>query len=80
MDSAILEACHYVSKISKKLVTADISNYLCNIGVHNIDNYSIIETLKEMQNGSLINEFYKPIEASNTTSKTTQSTSSQLWQ
>ena len=77
MDSAILEACHYVSKISKKLVTADISNCLCNIGVHNIDNYSIIETLKEMQNESLINELYKPIEASNTTSKTPQSTPSQ---
>ena len=75
MDSGILEACHYVSKISKKKVTADnISNYLCNIGAHNIDNDSIIKTLKEMQNKGLINKLYRPIDASNTTSKTPQST------
>ena len=74
MDSAILEACHHVSKTSKKKVTADISNYLCYTGAHNIDNHSIIETLKEMQNKGLINRLYRLIEASNTISKTSQST------
>ena len=45
MDTAILEVINYVSKISQKKVTADnISNYLCNIGAHNIENDSIIET------------------------------------
>ena len=59
-------------------MTADnISNYLCNIGAHNIDNDSIIETLKEIQNKGLINKLYRPKEASNTTSKTPQSTPSQ---
>ena len=38
MDGAITEACHYVTKFSKKKVTADnISNYLCNTGAHNTD-------------------------------------------
>ena len=55
-------------------MTADyISNYLCNIGAHNIDN----ETLNEIQNKGLINKLYRPIEATNTTSKTAQSTPSQ---
>ena len=59
-------------------MTADkISNYLCNIGAHNIDIGSIIETLKEMQSKSLINKLYRPIETINTTSKTPQSTPSQ---
>ena len=58
-------------------MTADISNYLCNIGAHNTDNDSILETLKEMQNKGLINNLYRPIEASNITSKTPQSTPSQ---
>ena len=59
-------------------MTADnISNYQCNIGAHNIDNDSIIETLKEMQNKGLINKPYRPIEASNTTLKTPQSTTPQ---
>ena len=75
MDSAILEAINYVSKISKKKMTTDnILNYLYNIGAHNIDNDWIIETLKEMQNNGLINKFYRPTEASNTTSKTPEST------
>ena len=48
-------------KIGKKKGTADnISNYLCNMGPHNIDNDSIIETLKEMQNTGLINKLYRP--------------------
>ena len=60
-------------------MTADnISNYLCNSGVHNIDSDSIIETLKEMQNKGLINNLYRPIEASNTTSKTPRFTPSQF--
>ena len=59
-------------------MTADnISNYLCNVGAHNIDNDSITETLKEMQNKGLINKLYRPIEASNTTSRIRQSTLSQ---
>ena len=80
MDSGILEACPYVSKISKKKVTADnISNHKCNLGhitfgAHNTDNDSIIKTLKEMQNKGLINKPYSHKEASNTTSKSPQST------
>ena len=77
MDSTILEAINYVNKTSKKKVTADVSNYLCDTGTHNIDNDSIIETLKEMQNKGLIKKLNRPIEASNTTSKTPQSIPSQ---
>ena len=52
-------------------MTADnVSNYLRNIGAHNIDNDSIIKTLKEMQNKGVVNKLYRPIEANNTTSKT----------
>ena len=70
MGSSILEAINYVSKIIKKKVTADnVSNYLYNIGAHNIGNDSIIETLKELQSKSLINKLCRPFEASNTTSK-----------
>ena len=59
-------------------MTADnISNYPCDIGAHNTDNDSIIETPKEMQNKDLINKLYRPIEPSNTTSRTPQSTTSQ---
>ena len=55
----------------------DISNYLCNIGAHNTDNDSTIETPKEMQNKDPINKLYRPTEPSNTTSRTPQSTTSQ---
>ena len=55
----------------------NISNCLCNIGAHNIDNDSIIETLKEMQNKDLINRLYIPIESRNITWKISQSTPSQ---
>ena len=45
-------------------MTADnISSYLCNIGAHNIDNDTIIETQKEIQNEGLIYKLYRPIEA-----------------
>ena len=78
MDSALLETINYVSKISKNKVTADnISNYLYNIGAHNIDNDSITETLKEIQSKGLINKLYGPIETNNTTAITPQSTTSQ---
>ena len=40
-------------------------------------NDSIIDNLKEMQNKGLINKLYRPIKASNTTSKTPQSNLSQ---
>ena len=60
-------------------MTADnISNYLCNIGPHNIDNDSIIETLKETQSKGLFNKLYRLIETSNTAAKTPQSTPSQF--
>ena len=60
-------------------MTADnISNYLCNIGPHNIDNDSIIKTLKEMQSKGLFNKLYRLIETSNTATKTPQSTPSQF--
>ena len=59
-------------------MTADnISNYLCNVGAHNIDNNSITETLNEMQNKGIIDKLCRPIEASNTTSRIPQSTLSQ---
>ena len=54
----------------------NISNNLCNNGAHNIDNDSIIETLKEMQSKGLINKLYRTIETNNTASKTPQSTPS----
>ena len=58
-------------------MTADnVSNYLRNIGAHNIDNDSIIKTLKEMQNKGLVIKLYRPTEANNTTSKTPQFTPS----
>ena len=78
MDSAILEACQYKNcKKSKKNMAADnISNNLCNIGAHNIDNDSIIEPLTEMQNKGPINKLFRPIEVSNTSSKLPQSTPS----
>ena len=59
------------------MTTDNIWNYLYNIGAHNLDNDWIIETLKEMQNNGLINKFCRPSEASNTTSKTPESTTSQ---
>ena len=60
---------HHVNHFAVSLITFQIT--------HVIDNDSIIETLKEMQNKCLINTFYRPTEASNTTSKTPQSILSQ---
>ena len=64
-------------KFVKKVIADNISNYLFNIGAHNVDSDSIIETLKEMQSNGLINKLYRPMEVNNTTSKTLQSTHSQ---
>ena len=65
MDNLILEAIQYISKIGKKKVTEDsISTYLNNKGVHNIDNKSIIEILKQLQGKGLINQLYRPIDTS----------------
>ena len=60
---------HHVNHYAVSLITFQIT--------HVIDNDSIVETLKEMQNKCLINTFYRPTEASNTTSKTPQSILSQ---
>ena len=50
MDNLILEAIQCIRKTSKKKVTEDsISTDLNNKGVHNIDNKSIIEILKQLQ-------------------------------
>ena len=50
MDSATLEPINYVSKISKKKLTADsISNYLCNIGAHNIDKPCFMDELRSLK-------------------------------
>ena len=38
-----------------------VSTYLNNKGTHNIDNKSIIETLKQLQGKGLINQLYRPI-------------------
>ena len=57
MDNLILEAIHYISKISKKKVVEDsISTSLNNKGAHNIDNKSITEILKQLRGKSLINQ------------------------
>ena len=77
MDNLILEAIQYISKISKKKVTEDsISTYLSNKGVHNIDNKSIIEILKQLQGKGLINQLYRPIDTA-VTSKGPHPTTSQ---
>ena len=77
MDNLILEAIQYISKISKKKVTEDsISTYLNNKGVHNIDNKSIIEILKQLQGKGLINQLYRPIDTA-VTSKGPHPTTSQ---
>ena len=63
MDNLILEAIHYIIKISKKKVTEDsISTYLNNKGAHNIGNKSIIKILKQLQGKDLINQFYRSID------------------
>ena len=50
MDNLILEAIHYISKISKRKVVEDgISTHSSNKGAHNIGNKSIIEILKQLQ-------------------------------
>ena len=76
MEKLILEAINYI-KISKKKVTVDsISSYITNNGAHNIDCNSITETLKQMQDNGLINKLYRPIEKSQITPDTHQSTPS----
>ena len=60
MDTLILEAIHYISKISKKKVTDDsLSTYLNNKGAHNI-NKSINKILKQLHGKGLINQIYRP--------------------
>ena len=77
IDNLILEAIQYISKISKKKGTEDsISTYLNNKGVHNIDNKSVIEILKQLQGKGLINQLYRPIDTA-ITSKAPHSTNSQ---
>ena len=77
MEKLILEAINCISKISKKMVTVDsISSYITNNGAHNIDCNSITETLKQMQDNGLINKLYRPIEKSQITPDTHQSTPS----
>ena len=56
VDTLILEAIHYISKISKKKVTDDsLSTYLNNKGAHNI-NKSINKILKQLHGKGLINQ------------------------
>ena len=77
MDNLILEAIHYISKISKKKVTEDsISTYLNNKGAHSVDNKSIIETLNQLHDKGLIDQLYRPIDTA-ITSKAPHSTPSQ---
>ena len=75
MDNLILEAKQYISKIKKKKVTED-SIYLNNKAAHNIDNKSIIEILKQLQQKVLINRLCRPIDTA-ITSKVPHSTTSQ---
>ena len=77
MDNLILEAIQYISKISKKKLTEDsISTYLNNKGAHNIDNKSIIEFVKQLQDKGLINQLYRRIDTA-ITSKALHSINSQ---
>ena len=77
MENLILEATHYISKISKNKVTEDsISTYLNNKEAYDIDNKSVIETMNQLQGNGLIKQLYRPIDTA-ITSKAPLSTPSQ---
>ena len=62
MESSILEAINYVSRVRKQKVTIDsISSFLNSRGATNLDNASIATLLKEMQADGLINKHNRPI-------------------
>ena len=74
MDSLIIEAINYVSKISKQKVGVEsISTFLKSKGVNTVENDSILETLNKMQAKGLINKFGRPVNIV-ATSKTPEST------
>ena len=77
MENLVLEAIHYISKISKNKVTEDsISTYVNNKEAYNIGNKSVIETLNQLQGNGLINQLNRPIDTA-ITSKAPLSTPSQ---
>ena len=58
MESSILEAINYVSRVRKQKVTIDsISSFLNSRGATNLDNASIGTLLKEMQADGLIKKY-----------------------
>ena len=62
MESSLLEAINYVSRVRKQKVTIDsIFSFLNSRGATNLDNVSIATLLKEMQADGLINKHNRPI-------------------
>ena len=62
MESSILEAINYVSRVRKQKVTIDsIFSFLSSRGATNLGNTSIVTLLKEMQADGLINKNNGPI-------------------
>ena len=67
MESSILEAINYVSRVRKQKVTIDsIFSFLNSRGATNLDNVSIATLLKEMQADGLINKHNRPINTDTT--------------
>ena len=67
MESSILEAINYVSRVSKQKVTIDsISSFLNSREATNLDNVSITTLLKEMQADGLINKHNRSINTDTT--------------
>ena len=63
-------------KLAKRKLLKVVFRLTLIIKVHNIDNKSIIEILKQLQGKGLINQLYKPIDTG-ITSKARHSTTSQ---
>ena len=61
MESSIIEAINYVSRVRSQKATTDSISFLNSRGVRNLDNASIATLLKEMEADVLINKLYRPI-------------------
>ena len=67
MESSILEAINYVSRVRKQKVTIDsISSFPNSRGATNLDNASIATLLNKMQADGLIHKHNRPISADTT--------------
>ena len=76
MESSILEAINYVSRVRKQKVTIDsVSSFINSRGATNLDNASIATLLMEMQADGLTNKHNRPV---NTDTTLTTSTPPQI--